>query len=82
MRGRSEKAKRYFRWAAVNVRRAASAHGEDLKRTLLRVAAQYRELGEQTDDLVEKSRSQKRFRPTERKSRICPHNSPGVSIFR
>jgi hypothetical protein len=67
MRGRSEKAKRYFRWAAVNVRRAASAHGEDLKRTLLRVAAQYRELGEQTDDLVEKSRSQKRFRPTERK---------------
>jgi hypothetical protein len=43
MPGRSEKAKRYFRWASVNVRRAASAHGEDLKRTLLRVAAQYRE---------------------------------------
>jgi hypothetical protein len=50
MSGYTEKSRRYLRWAAANERRAASAHGQEFKTMLLRVAAQYRDLAEQTDN--------------------------------
>jgi hypothetical protein len=50
MPGYTDKSRRYLRWAAANERRAASAHGQDFKVLLRRIAAQYRELAEQSDD--------------------------------
>jgi len=50
MAGYTDKSRRYLRWAAANERRAASAHGQDFKVLLRRIAAQYRELAEQSDD--------------------------------
>jgi hypothetical protein len=50
MAGYTDKSRRYLRWAAANERRAASAHGREFKTMLLWVAAQYRDLAEQTDN--------------------------------
>ncbi len=52
MTGYTDKSRRYLRWAAANERRAASAHGQDFKVLLRSIAAQYRELAEQSDDPV------------------------------
>ena len=48
MAAKKDKARRYLHWAALNERRAAEAYNGDLKTLFLKIAAQYRDLAQQT----------------------------------
>jgi hypothetical protein len=63
MAGKTDKSRRYLRWAAANEGRAANAYNGEFKTLFLRIAAQYRDFAEQIDD-PEHWRAKRRGRQT------------------